>query len=164
MALSLDLFEKFVEAGAVTYESTTHWKETSTMLDLVTVDGVNAKLLPDKYGYQIQLVFSGTDKDKFIFVEVLKTDDAAKKAQAKHLNWKIVNMKCIVPYKAVALNNGKLISPEEYEKTKEQLAMIGVFVQTEGRSDGGFINIPAFDDTKPADDQKKSVKFVAIPI
>ncbi len=165
--LSLDLLNQFIEAGAKTYESTSIWKVTNVLIPVITIDGEGASLVKDQYGWQVRLQFEGAEKATFVHAEIPKAHHAA--AANGYPSWKIDNAKCVEDYRAVALNNGTIISLDEYNKTKDALAQVGVVVAThtsdgKERADKGFIFIPKYDDAKPAKDQPLSVKFVASPV
>jgi len=166
--LTAQALEMFVAHGAKIYESNSMWKETAVMFPVITIDGDGATILKDRYGWQIRLAFEdAAGKIHYSHAEVPKEYHA--KAANGYPSWKIANYICTQEYKAVALNNGTVISLDEYNKNKDALASVGVVVQTHTdenteRADKGFIHIPAFDPAKKVDDQKSSLKFVATPI
>ncbi len=166
--LSFELFNEFVNSGAKIYESTSIWKTTATIIPVVTIDGDGASLVKDRYGWQVRLSFDNPDgKPRFSHAEIAKQFHA--QAANGYPSWKIENCICTEDYRAVALNNGTIVSLDEYNKNKDALASIGVVIQThtedgKERSDKGMIFIPKFDATKPVKEQEASLKLVASPV
>lgn len=154
------LLAKFLALGAKAYETTSIWERTTTVIDVLPIDGNIAKLVPEASGggWQIQL-----NLGKVVFAEVVRDDRAA--AANGYPNWKIDHFIANADFRAVALSNGTIVTVEEFEKNKVALEAAGIVKATtlngKPRADGGDIFIPKFDPSKPVDEQEKSVKFVA---
>jgi len=154
------LLAKFLALGAKAYETTSIWERTTTVIDVLPIDGTLAKLVKEESGpgWQIQL-----NLGKVIFAEVVKEDRAA--AANGYPNWKIDHFIASADFRAVALSNGTIVTVEEFEKNKVALEAAGIVKATtlngKPRADGGDIFIPKFDPSKPVEQQEKSVKFVA---
>ncbi len=156
------ILAKFKALGGVTYQTTSIWKVVSEFLPVVNIDGEMFRLMKDAYGWQIQM-----NLGEIAFAEVAKDDRPA--AANGYPNWKIEVAIAESDYRAVALSNGTIVTVEEFEKNKVALEAAGITKTAttpdgKPRADGGDIFVPKFDVNRPANEQPKSVKFIASKI
>lgn len=138
------------------------WGFMSNAIPTVTVNGTDVSLQKDKYGYQLRMASVNAEGKKVFFpIEIHKDSIAA--AANNHVNWKIDVHKAERTYDAVALTNGDILEKDEYQAKKSNYDLLGVVID-ETRSDKGIISIKEFNPAIPIEQQKASIKLLAVAI
>ncbi len=157
--ISFDVLNQFAKS----FESKAVWQHLSNAIPSVTIDGNNASLVKDKYGYQVRLVSTdASGKKQYFFAEVLKENIPA--AANNFPNWKIDVYQASRSYEAVALTNGEILELKDYEAKKAELDLLGVTIDVNTRKDEGKISIKAYDPNVPIEQQKESIKLFAVAL
>ena len=147
---------------AKSFESKAVWQHLSNAIPSITLDGITASITKDKYGHQIRLVSTdATGQKHYFFAEVLK--ECLPAAANNFPNWKIDVYQASRSYDAVALTNGEIIEVKDYEAKKSELDLLGVTID-DTRKDKGIISIKAYDPNVPIEQQKESVKLMAVAL